>query len=108
MAAGSIAAAIQTARQKYPNLKVEVETETLVEYQQAVAAHADIIMLDNFSLADMQSAVAYPHHDILLEASGGVTLARIASIAATGVDYISVGDITKNIQAVDLSLRFSM
>ena len=106
MAAGSISAAINTAREYYPNLKVEVETETLAEYYEAVAAGSDIIMLDNFSLADMYTAVVYQHNDILLEASGGVNLQSIAKIAATGVDYISVGNITKNIQAIDLSLRF--
>ena len=107
MAAGSISIAISAARKAYPHLTVEVETETLAEYHEAVAAHCDIIMLDNFSLADLSTAVAYPHKDILLEASGGVDLNSIATIAATGVDYISVGDITKNIQAIDLSLRFS-
>jgi nicotinate-nucleotide pyrophosphorylase (carboxylating) len=106
MAAGSISAAISTARDYYPNLKVEVETETLAEFYQAVAADSDIIMLDNFSIADMTTAVAYPHGKILLEASGGVELEKITKIAATGVDYISVGDITKNIYAIDLSLRF--
>jgi len=106
MATGSISAAISTAREYYPNLKVEVETETLGEFYEAVAAGSDIIMLDNFSIADMVKAVAYPHGEILLEASGGVELEKIAKIAATGVDYISVGDITKNIYAIDLSLRF--
>lgn len=106
MAAGSISAAIRSARKYHPNLRVEVETETLSEYHEAVAAHSDIIMLDNFSTADMVTAVDYPHDNILLEASGGVDLQSIAAIAATGVDYISVGDITKNIDAIDLSLRF--
>jgi nicotinate-nucleotide pyrophosphorylase (carboxylating) len=107
MAAGSISAAINAAREYHPTLKVEVETETLTEYHQAVAANSDIIMLDNFSVADMLTAVVYPHGNILLEASGGVNLDSITAIAATGVDYISVGDITKNIYAIDLSLRFS-
>lgn len=107
MAAGSITAAINKARELYPELKVEVEVENLPEYTEAVAAHADIIMLDNFNHTDMKDAVHTDHGDILLEASGGVDLDSIGSIAKTGVDYISVGDITKNIQAIDLSLRFN-
>lgn len=106
MAAGSITRAINRAREYYPDLIVEVETENLQEYAEAVAAKADIIMLDNFSKADMRKAVEQEHGHILLEASGGVTLETIRDIAATGVDFISVGDITKNIQSVDLSLRF--
>ncbi len=106
MAAGSISNAIKTAREYYPDLKVEVETENLSEYYEAVTAQADIIMLDNFSNTDMCIAVAHSHGDILLEASGGIQLDTIATIAATGVDYISIGDITKNIYAIDLSLRF--
>jgi nicotinate-nucleotide pyrophosphorylase (carboxylating) len=106
MAAGSISNAIKTAREYYPDLKVEVETENLSEYHEAVTAQADIIMLDNFSNTDMCTAVAYPHGNILLEASGGIQLDTIAMIAATGVDYISIGDITKNVYAIDLSLRF--
>ncbi len=106
IAAGSIAAAVQKARELYPELKVEVETENLHEFNEAVAAKADIIMLDNFKLEDMRTAVKQNNGNIKLEASGGVTLETIKSIAETGVDYISVGDITKNIQAVDLSLRF--
>ena len=106
MAAGSITAAINKARELYPELKVEVEAENLQEYAEAVAAKADIIMLDNFSNIDMKAAVEQEHGDILLEASGGVTLETIRDIAKTGVDFISVGDITKNVQSIDLSLRF--
>ena len=106
MAAGSIASAVSRARELYPDLKVEVETENLQEFAEAVAAKADIIMLDNFSNIDMKTAVETDHSHILLEASGGVSLDSIREIAKTGVDFISVGDITKNIQAVDLSLRF--
>lgn len=107
MAAGSITAAIEKARTLYPELKVEVETENLHEYAEAVAAHADIIMLDNFNNSDMEDAVSTDHGNILLEASGGVELSSIGDIAKTGVDYISIGDITKNVQAIDLSLRFN-
>lgn len=106
MAAGSITAAINKARNLYPNIKVEVEVENLHEYSEAVVANADIIMLDNFSNNDMRIAVQQEHGNILLEASGGISLASIREIAKTGVDFISVGDITKNVQSVDLSLRF--
>lgn len=110
MAAGSITAAVKQARRLFPDLKVEVETENLQEYQEAVSANADIIMLDNFSLDDMRQAVQKMNarNDILLEASGGVNLTTVKAIAETGVDYISVGEITKNINAVDLSLRFRL
>ncbi|HHC74173.1 MAG TPA: carboxylating nicotinate-nucleotide diphosphorylase, partial [Thiothrix sp.] len=111
IAAGSIANAVQQARALFPSLKVEVETENLAEVQQAIAVHADIIMLDNFTLADMQTAVELNQCNksreirCLLEASGGISLSTVQAIAETGVDYISVGAITKHIQAVDLSLR---
>jgi nicotinate-nucleotide pyrophosphorylase (carboxylating) len=109
MAAGSIAAAVEQARLHYPDLKVEVETESLQEYGEAVSAGADIVMLDNFSLEDMRQAVQMNESNhILLEASGGVNLTTVKAIAETGVDYISVGDITKSVNAVDLSLRFRL
>ncbi|MGV6810090.1 MAG: carboxylating nicotinate-nucleotide diphosphorylase [bacterium] len=111
IAAGSIVNAVQQARVLSPQLKVEVETENLAEVQQAIAAQADIIMLDNFPLAAMQAAVDLNRRNksdttpCLLEASGGISLSTVQAIAETGVDYISVGAITKHIQAVDLSLR---
>jgi len=108
-AAGSIGAAVSAARGRSGTLPVEVEVETLGQLRQALDAHADRVMLDNFELADMVSAVALNHahaRPALLEASGGVTLERIAAIAATGVDFISVGALTKNIGAIDLSMRF--
>lgn len=110
-AAGSIAAAVQAARSQAPGIPVEVETENLQEFAQALAAASDIIMLDEFSLSDMRSAVAlnraadYPAR---LEASGGVNLPALAAIAATGVDYISVGALTKHVQAIDLSMRLKL
>jgi len=88
---------------------VEVEVETLAEFEQALAAGADIIMLDELSLDDMRSAVARNRErgtHTRLEASGSVTLATVRDIALTGVDFISVGGITKHVQAVDLSMRF--
>ncbi len=107
MAVGSITEAIKQARIFHPSLKVEVETENLKEFFEASQANADIIMLDNFSLEDMQTAVAKNKgKSIKLEASGGVDLSTVKAIAATGVDYISVGQITKDIKAIDLSMRF--
>jgi nicotinate-nucleotide pyrophosphorylase (carboxylating) len=108
MAAGSIAAAITSARRTAPGVPVEVEVETLAEFDQALAAGADIIMLDELSLADMRIAVARRSEqgsEAKLEASGSVTLATVREIAMTGVDFISIGGITKHVQAVDLSLR---
>ena len=107
-AAGSIAAAVQAARTLSPGLPVEVETENLDEVAAALAAQCDIIMLDEFSLIDLQRAVALNRaapRPAKLEASGGVSQERIAAIAATGVDFISVGGLTKHVQAVDLSMR---
>ena len=106
--AGSIAAAIATARRTSPGLKVEVEVESLQELDQALAAQADIIMLDDFSHADMREAVARNRaspRPAKLEASGNVSLATVREIAETGVDYISVGSLTKHVRAIDLSMR---
>lgn len=106
MAAGSITAAIQQARQLHPGILVEVETENLQELAEASAAQADIIMLDEYSLADMREAVRVTAGKIPLEASGGVNLDTVRTIAETGVDFVSVGEITKHIRAIDLSMRF--
>lgn len=106
MAAGSITAAIQQARALHPNLLVEVETENLQELTEAAAAQADIIMLDDYDLDTMREAVRLIAGKIPLEASGGVNPATVVAIAETGVDFISIGGITKHIKAVDLSLRF--
>jgi len=86
---------------------VEVEVETLDELQQALSAGADIIMLDNFTLEGIREAVTLTHGRALLEVSGNVTLQTLPDYAATGVDYISVGALTKHVQALDLSMRFS-
>lgn len=107
-AAGSIAAAVRAARALSPGLPVEVETENLAEVAAALAIRCDVIMLDDFSMPDMRQAVALNRtapHPAKLEASGGVSLERIAAIAATGVDFISIGGLTKHVQAVDLSMR---
>jgi nicotinate-nucleotide pyrophosphorylase (carboxylating) len=108
-ACGGITPAIQTAKTNHPNHAVEVETENLEEFHEALSANVDIIMLDNFSLADMKNAVAYNTSTgkrAKLEASGGITQTTLVSIAETGVDYISIGALTKDCQAVDLSMRF--
>ncbi len=108
--AGSIAAAIQNARTIAGQRMVEIEVETLDELQQALHADVDRILLDNFSLMDMTKAVqlrnAASHHRIQLEASGNVTLENIREIADTGVNFISVGALTKHVHAIDLSMRF--
>lgn len=108
-AAGSISAAVQQARALHPGIKVEVETEDLGQLNEALAAGADIIMLDEFSAEEQRRAVALVKaqpHPALLEVSGSISLASIAAIAATGVDYISIGAITKHVRAIDLSMRF--
>lgn len=108
LAAGSIAAAVATARQSAPaGVPVEVEVETLQEVQQALTAGADILLLDNMGLEQLREAVALTAGRAKLEASGGVTLATIGAIAATGVDYVSVGALTKDVNATDLSMRFT-
>jgi nicotinate-nucleotide pyrophosphorylase (carboxylating) len=109
-ACGSIAQAIQAARQIAPGKPVEVEVETFAELDQALSARADIIMLDNFSLEDMKSAVriarAYTGSHCQLEASGGITDQTLIAVAETGVDFISMGVLTKDVKAIDLSMRF--
>lgn len=107
-AAGSIANAVASARQNFPGKPVEVETENLQELQQALTAGADIIMLDNFSLADINQAVALNNGQAKLEVSGNITSERLTELAATGVDYISSGALTKHVQAIDLSMRLSI
>jgi len=104
-ACGSIAAAVRAARELAPGKPVEVETENLNELQQALDAGADIIMLDEFSLADMRTAVAQTAGKTKLEASGGIDDSILVAIAETGVDFISLGTLTKNLRAVDLSMR---
>lgn len=106
MAAGSIGAAVRAARQASA-LAVEVEVETLDEVRAALSAGADILLLDDFSLAQLRDAVVINAGQAKLEVSGGVTLENIRKIAETGVDYISVGALTKHLQAVDLSMRFA-
>jgi nicotinate-nucleotide pyrophosphorylase (carboxylating) len=107
-AAGSITAAVQAARRLAPGLPVEVETESLAEFEQALAAGADIIMLDEYTAVAQREAVRRNRaaaRPAKLEISGGVTLESLPALAASGVDYISVGSLTKHIRAIDLSMR---
>jgi nicotinate-nucleotide pyrophosphorylase (carboxylating) len=108
-AAGSIALAVAAAQRSTANVPVEVEVENLAQLQQAIDAGADIAMLDNFSLTAMREAVALnarAKRRLKIEASGGITADTIREIAQSGVDFISVGSITKHVRAVDLSMRF--
>jgi len=105
-ACGSIEASVAAARSLAPGKPVEVEVETLDELDQALAARADVIMLDNFSLDDMRTAVGRSRGITKLEASGGINERTLRPIAETGVDYISIGALTKDCKAVDLSMRF--
>ena len=104
-ACGSIATAIEAAHRIAPGKPVEVETENLDELAQALKAGADIIMLDEFSLEDMRTAVATTGSKAKLEASGGINADTLVPVAETGVDYISIGALTKDVKALDLSMR---
>ena len=107
MAAGSISNAINQAKALSAGVPIEVEVENFSELEQALASGVDIIMLDNFGIDDLKQAVAINQGRAELEASGNITLDNIRRVAETGVDRISVGALTKDIKAVDLSLRFS-
>jgi nicotinate-nucleotide pyrophosphorylase (carboxylating) len=104
-ACGSIAAAVKEARRIAKDLPVEVEVESLEELDQALEAGADIVMLDNFSLDDLREAVSVNAGRATLEASGNVSETTLETIAATGVDCISIGALTKDVKAIDLSMR---
>jgi nicotinate-nucleotide pyrophosphorylase (carboxylating) len=105
LAAGSIAAAVQTARRLSPQLEIEVEVETLDQLQQALDARVERVLLDNMDITTLTQAVKLNAGRAKLEASGGITLDNIREVAETGVDYISVGTLTKDVTAVDLSMR---
>ena len=107
MAAGGIAQAIAKAHQIAPGKPVEVEVETWAELDQALEAKADIVMLDNFSQQQMIDAVKHVAGRCKLEASGNITIDNLREVATTGVDYISMGVLTKDVKAVDLSMRFN-
>ena len=110
LSAGGIAAAIDAARTLRPGLPIEIEVESTDELREALTAKVERLLLDNFSVALLEQAVAINVEEgdppAELEASGGMTLDRIASVAATGVDHISIGALTKNVRAIDLSMRF--
>jgi len=108
-AAGSIARAVAAAKRSAAKVPVEVEVEDLTQLQAAIDSGADIALLDNFSLEAMREGVALnskAQHPLKIEASGGITAENLRAIAETGVDFISVGSITKHVRAVDLSMRF--
>ena len=108
IAAGGIAAAVSAARRLHPDLPLEVEVENLDELEQALQAGVDRIMLDNFELEQMREAVARTAGRVPLEISGNVDLQTIGDFARTGVDFISVGALTKHVHAIDLSLRLQL
>jgi len=107
-AAGSIARAVEEARFNSPDLTIEVEVENMDELQQALEAGVDRIMLDNFAPDQIQKAIEITDKRAELEASGGITLENIREYAETGVDYISIGALTKDINSIDLSMRFGL
>ncbi|MCT8351585.1 MULTISPECIES: carboxylating nicotinate-nucleotide diphosphorylase [Photorhabdus] len=107
IANGSIKQAVDKARYSHPNVPVEVEVETLDELILALKANVDIIMLDNFTIPMMKEAVAITSGKVALEVSGNITLDTLRSYAETGIDFISVGALTKHIRALDLSMRFN-
>jgi nicotinate-nucleotide pyrophosphorylase (carboxylating) len=104
----AIAAAVQRARENFPQLKVEVEADTLEQVEQALAAGANLILLDNMDLAPLRAAVAKCQGRAQTEASGGVSLSTVRAIAETGVDFISVGALTHSVRAVDIGLDFEL
>ena len=106
-ACGSIAAAVLTARALSPGKPVEVEVETLTQLGEALEAGVDSVLLDNFDTEGMRAAVALTSGRAKLEASGGVSEATLRAIAETGVDFISMGSLTKDCKAIDLSMRFT-
>ena len=107
MAADSIANAVQIAREQ-SNAPIEVEVENLAELKQALNAKPNRIMLDNFTLDDLRYAVKLTAGKAELEASGNIDLTTIRAVAETGVDFISIGALTKNVQAIDLSMRIQL
>jgi len=106
-ACGGIAQAIQTAAINHPNKPIEIEVENFAELDSAIEAGAHRVMLDNFSIEEVKKAVSITQKRAELEASGGINQTQLRAIAETGVDYISIGALTKSCQAIDLSMRFS-
>jgi nicotinate-nucleotide pyrophosphorylase (carboxylating) len=106
VAAGSIQQSIQQARSENPGMPVEIEVENESQIHQALQAGAERLLLDNFSLPELKQAVKLVDKRAELEASGGVTLGNLREIALSGVDFISIGSLTKNVRSIDLSMRF--
>lgn len=102
---GDFDAAVHAARSRFPSLPLEVEARTLGEVERAIAAKPDLILLDNMTLDDMRRAVALAGGRVPLEASGGITRETLAAVAATGVDYVAMGELTHSARAVDVSLK---
>ena len=105
-AAGGIREIVDAARKQNPYIKIEIEVETIPQLLDAIQAGVDMALLDNFSIEQLREAVTLNRGNIQLEASGGITHENVAAIAQTGVNYISVGKITKNVESMDLSMRF--
>ncbi|MGH8487662.1 MAG: nicotinate-nucleotide diphosphorylase, partial [Gammaproteobacteria bacterium] len=103
---GSIAGAVASAKARYPEMQIEVEVENLAQLDEAIFAGADIVLLDNFTVAQLHAAVARNRGRVRIEVSGGFDLDTLRAAAETGVDFISVGALTKHIRAIDLSMRF--
>jgi nicotinate-nucleotide pyrophosphorylase (carboxylating) len=108
LAAGSIQSAVEQARFHSPGYPVEIEVESIAQLEEAIAADVDRVLLDNFTTDQIRMAVELSNGKIPLEASGGITLDNIREYAETGVDFISTGSLTKDIIAIDLSMRFTM
>ncbi|WP_455204623.1 carboxylating nicotinate-nucleotide diphosphorylase [Kaarinaea lacus] len=108
MAAGSISAAVQQAQQRFPDKFIEVEVENFEQIKEALTCPVQRLLLDNMSITQLRDAVQMINSKMQTEASGGISLENIRKIAETGVDFISVGDLTKNVQAIDLSMRFDL
>jgi nicotinate-nucleotide pyrophosphorylase (carboxylating) len=105
-AAGGIGQCVERARQMHPDRLVEVEVEDLAQLQQAIDAGVDRALLDNFTIADMERAVALNQQRIELEASGNIEQEQLVEVAASGVDFVSIGALTKHLRAIDFSLRY--
>ena len=107
LACGSIVKAVSQAKRSNPSMRVEVEVENIEELQEAVDAEADMVLLDNFSLDDVKKAIAIVDNRLLIELSGGMDLDKVVKLKDLGADFISVGALTKDLQATDFSMRFS-
>jgi nicotinate-nucleotide pyrophosphorylase (carboxylating) len=107
-AVGSLGHAVRAARERHPDLLLEVEVENFDELREALAAGADRVMLDEFSLDDIRRAVSEVDGKTRIEVSGGVSLESLPALAATGVDFISIGALTKHVHAIDLSMRIAV